>query len=58
VVYAEEGHDRSTASKKEFAIKRLKRNDKLLLISSTYNMVTKYFPIDDSLFNTTSLSSN
>jgi putative endonuclease len=58
VVYAEEGHDRSTASKKEFAIKRLKRNEKLLLIASTYNSVSKYFPNDDTLFNSTAQSSN
>jgi putative endonuclease len=34
VVYLEEGHTRSTASKREAAIKKLKRADKLRLIAS------------------------
>jgi putative endonuclease len=37
VVYLEEGHTRSTASKREAAIKKLKRVDKLRLIASQGN---------------------
>jgi len=37
VVYLEEGHTRSTASKREAAIKKLKRVDKLRLITSQGN---------------------
>ncbi|MEQ1740179.1 MAG: GIY-YIG nuclease family protein [Methyloglobulus sp.] len=39
VVYAEDGHDRSSASKREFAIKRLKHTEKLLLIKSFTNNI-------------------
>lgn len=37
IVYLEGGHDRSTASKREAAIKRLRRPDKERLIESTSN---------------------
>jgi len=37
VVYLEEGHTRSTASRREAAIKKLKRGDKLRLIASRGN---------------------
>jgi putative endonuclease len=37
VVYLEEGHTRSTASKREVAIKKLKRVDKIRLIASQGN---------------------
>lgn len=35
VVYVESGHDRSSASKREVAIKRLRREQKLALIDLT-----------------------
>jgi putative endonuclease len=37
VVYLEEGHTRSTASKREVAIKKLKRVEKIRLIASQGN---------------------
>ena len=37
LVYVETGHNRSTASKRECEIKRLKRADKVLLVSSELN---------------------
>ncbi|WP_411727091.1 GIY-YIG nuclease family protein [Methyloglobulus sp.] len=43
VVYAEDGHSRSSASKREFAIKHLKHAEKLLLISSDVNKIKSYF---------------
>ena len=39
VAYLESGHTRSTASKREAEIKRMKRADKDLLVSSTRNEV-------------------
>jgi putative endonuclease len=44
VVYAEDGHDRSSASKREFAIKRLKHTEKLLLIKSITNNIEADIP--------------
>ena len=40
VVYLESGHTRSSASKREAAIKRLKRTEKVVLIESGTNEVT------------------
>jgi putative endonuclease len=40
VVYVEAGHDRSSASKREIAIKKLSRTGKLQLLSSTANQIT------------------
>jgi len=40
VVYLENGHTRSTASKREAAIKKLLRADKLRLIASNCNELT------------------
>lgn len=37
IVYSEESQNRSTASKREHAIKKLKRHDKLKLIATTSN---------------------
>jgi putative endonuclease len=42
VVYAEDGHNRSTASKRECAIKKLKPTEKLLLIASEANSISRY----------------
>jgi putative endonuclease len=42
VVYAEDGHNRSAASQREIAIKKLKRAEKLLLIASEVNNINKY----------------
>ena len=42
VVYVEDGHNRSTASKREIAIKKLKPAEKLALIASEINNVNKY----------------
>lgn len=42
VVYVEDGHNRSTASKREIAIKKLKPTEKLLLIASEANNIRKY----------------
>lgn len=39
VVYFEGGHDRSSATKREIVIKRLKRSHKLRLLSSDANQV-------------------
>jgi putative endonuclease len=39
VVYLEGGHTRSTASKREAAIKKLLRADKLMLITSELNQL-------------------
>jgi putative endonuclease len=44
VVYAEAGHNRSTASKREFAIKKLKPAKKLLLIASELNIAHTLLP--------------
>ncbi len=44
VVYAEETLDRSSASKRESAIKGLSRREKLLLIQSEANNIAKFFP--------------
>jgi putative endonuclease len=40
VVYSEFGHNRSSASKREYAIKQLKHTEKLLLIASQANNIT------------------
>lgn len=40
LVYLEGGHDRSSATKREIAIKRLKRAHKLLLLRSDVNQLT------------------
>lgn len=45
IVYLEGGHDRSTASKREAAIKRLRRPDKELLIESVKNELGKGEPL-------------
>lgn len=37
LVYLESGHDRSSAAKREFAIKRLNREHKLRLLVSDHN---------------------
>jgi putative endonuclease len=42
LVYVETGHDRSSASKREFAIKKLPRPDKLQLLSSDLNRVLDF----------------
>jgi putative endonuclease len=42
VVYVDDGHSRSSASKREFAIKKLNRSEKLSLISSETNCIDKY----------------
>jgi putative endonuclease len=47
VVYSEYGHNRRSASKREFAIKQLKHTEKLLLIASGANNITKYPIITD-----------
>jgi len=39
LVYQESGHDRSSASKRESAIKKLPRSHKIQLISSTENQL-------------------
>ena len=44
VVYAEDGFDRSSANKRECAIKKLRRNDKLSLIKSDSNQIARLFP--------------
>lgn len=41
VVYAEVGHNRSTASKREVSIKKLKPAEKILLIASASNQLIK-----------------
>jgi putative endonuclease len=43
VVYAEDGHNRSSASKREFAIKQLKHTEKVLLIKSDINNIEGFF---------------
>jgi putative endonuclease len=40
IIYAETGFDRSTASKREFAIKRMSRVEKLALIQTDLNQIT------------------
>lgn len=40
LVYLESGHDRSSASRREAAIKKLRRQDKECLIQSEYNEIT------------------
>jgi putative endonuclease len=42
VVYVEGGHSRSSASKREFAIKKLKLTEKLSLIASQANSISDY----------------
>jgi putative endonuclease len=42
LVYVETGHDRSSASKRESAIKKLPRPDKLQLLSSDLNRVIDF----------------
>jgi putative endonuclease len=44
IVYLETGHTRSSASRREAAIKRLRRADKVRLIASTRNEVMKGGP--------------
>jgi len=39
LVYQESGHDRSSASKREIEIKKLSRENKFLLISSSHNQI-------------------
>ncbi len=41
IVYAEDGHDRSSASKREAEIKKLRREQKLLLIDSHRELTKK-----------------
>jgi putative endonuclease len=43
VVYAEDGHSRSSASKREFAIKQLNRAEKLILIKEVTNKIESIF---------------
>jgi putative endonuclease len=43
VAYAEDGHNRSSASKREFAIKQLKHTEKVLLIQSVINNIEGSF---------------
>jgi putative endonuclease len=43
VVYAEDGYNRSTGSKREFAIKQLKHAEKMLLIQSVTNNIEGNF---------------
>lgn len=43
IVYAEDGHDRSSASKREYGIKRLSHDDKLMLSHSATNKIEKMF---------------
>lgn len=40
LVYVETGHDRSSASKRESAIKKLPRTEKLQLLASAMNQIT------------------
>jgi putative endonuclease len=40
LVYVETGHDRSSASKRESAIKKLPRTEKLRLLASAMNQIT------------------
>lgn len=42
LVFVEAGHTRSTASKRELAIKKLSRQEKMLLLQATSNMVADY----------------
>lgn len=54
-VYAEAGFDRSGASKREYAIKQMTRNEKLALISSEQNNIaTMGFPPEDKLADSVS----
>lgn len=41
IVYVENGHDRSSASRREAEIKRLERTEKMSLISSEMNAVAQ-----------------
>jgi putative endonuclease len=41
VVYVESGHDRSTASKREYNLKRLNANKKLALITTAINEINR-----------------
>ncbi|TCK17949.1 putative endonuclease [Thiogranum longum] len=40
LVYLEGGHDRSSASRREAAIKKLRRSDKVRLIRSEHNKIS------------------
>ena len=42
LVYVEAGHNRSTASRREMAIKKLKPSEKLALIASDANQINQY----------------
>jgi putative endonuclease len=42
LVYLEQGHDRSSASKREMKIKKLSRAEKIQLISSDENQINTY----------------
>lgn len=42
LVYVEAGHDRSSASKREMEVKKLKRSEKLQLILSTQNEIDRF----------------
>lgn len=42
LVYVEVGHTRSSASKRESAIKKLRRSEKLLLLNAACNVVAEY----------------
>jgi putative endonuclease len=42
VVYTEQGHDRSSASKREAEIKRLRREQKLELVAGQSGLIKKY----------------
>ncbi len=46
VVYLETGHTRSSASRREAAIKKLRREDKLRLIGSATNAMGMHAPRD------------
>jgi len=41
LVYHENGHDRSSASKREFAVKKLLRTEKIKLIDSILNQIER-----------------
>jgi putative endonuclease len=43
IIYAETGFDRSTASKREFAIKRMSRVEKLAIIQTELNQIATMF---------------
>lgn len=41
LIYLESGHDRSTASQREYAIKGMRRSDKELLVDSPLNTLSR-----------------